>query len=1298
MKNLIAGLFSTVAMTLFVWAAPPDSPPSYEELTTGLGIGILYEPCIGNDRDGNLNDLYITEYGDEIEKNGFKSVRLRLSMDAFTDNSTGTYPNQQLTRDFFDGPTGMTYVIDDLLSRHNGTMYVLISPKGLENGTADDATQQAIWWGQVAEEYKDYTHRLIFNLMNEPLIRDGEYQDMNAVGGLYQALTDAIRPTNPTRYLVYHRMHDEVMNGTTREEHTPFSETGPGKYDFNHMSLPTNHNGYLLFDVHFLGDEDTAGNGEGKRDERLRHAWEFREVTGYPVWSGAWNWGAWDTAWSTTEVTELVQLMKDKGIPGTYLMFNSSNTSIYDGNGTDRDGDTVYNEWTKPEYLPIVPARNPIFWQKNQIHPVTMYAPVHDGTADSTGGLIDAEGGKDMQVDANGTKVAYVKFDVCRLPAGSITGAKLRFKVRTANNDTISVHLADSNNWDESDADGNSVPGLDWASAPSYGSALDSVVVNTADPATTLDSAVNDNDWIDPNAYTHGSWYEVDVSSAITSTGVYTFAFTGSNNMLTEIYTRDTDGTIGTTGIWKYYPRLEVTVNPSAAANNAPTFSGATLTKANATPSVPYSGSISGDASDTNGDSLRYGGYGPCWLTIKQDGTLVGTPSAADSGVNTWTVEVTDAKGGTDTATLEITVGAAGTAPYFLSDPVSKSSAYAGIAYSDTLDGTAADPNSDPLTFSLTSAQDWLYVASDGTLSGTPATNDVGTNTFTVQVSDGSETDTATLKIVVLDGAVSQTFNALEDAYGKESKPTTNYGSSSLLELRQDGGAGAFARVSYLKFNVSGLSGDILSARLKVYSTTETDTLNALSVSDNTWTEGGLFWDNRPATGSVLGSAQAAANSWVTIDLGNYIVSNGTYTIALDEQGDTLGNLSSSEGANVPYLEITTYDNNTAPAFSSDPFSKPAATFSQAYSGTLTGSATDADGDELTYSLASTQGWLYVAADGTLSGTPSFSDLGTNTFTVQVSDGTASDSATLTIEVVDGSSSASFTVSADTFVRAANPDSNYGFWQKMDVRKVGGFAPRAVYLKFDVSGITEAISSAKLHVYSLSCKNPIKAYELSNSWDEGTVTWNLLPPSLLNEIGSGTAATGSWFTIDLTASGYITSNGTYSIALDEQADAWAQLATKENADQGVGTLAAYLEVSYGGESAYDEWASGESLAGNDAEQNADPDTDDARNLIEYALGGDPNIADDGVGFAGMLKPVVTGSGVEFVYPKRKDAAIRGLVYTVETCENISGAAWSNANVSVTGSGSLDADFDAVTNRVSTDGAGKRFFRLFIEQR
>ena len=85
--------------------------------------------------------------------------------------------------------------------------------------------------------------------------------------------------------------------------------------------------------------------------------------------------------------------------------------------------------------------------------------------------------------------------------------------------------------------------------------------------------------------------------------------------------------------------------------------------------------------------------------------------------------------------------------------------------------------------------------------------------------------------------------------------------------------------------------------------------------------------------------------------------------------------------------QITALFTNIAPQFASNMITSVSSTQTMAYSSSIAGTATDANpGDTLTYSKLSGPAWLNVAADGTLTGTPTPSDGGTNIFIVRVTD------------------------------------------------------------------------------------------------------------------------------------------------------------------------------------------------------------------------------------------------------------------------------------------------------------------------
>lgn len=169
----------------------------------------------------------------------------------------------------------------------------------------------------------------------------------------------------------------------------------------------------------------------------------------------------------------------------------------------------------------------------------------------------------------------------------------------------------------------------------------------------------------------------------------------------------------------------------------------------------PYSATISGSAIDPNSTStVSYSRVsGPAWLAIAANGTLSGTPSAGDTGVNTWTIRATDEGGLSADAQLRIEVGPPNDAPDFASDPLNLPAAVALVAYSANLATYTTDGDiatGDSLTFSKVSGPSWLSVAANGAITGTPAAGDTGSQSLVVRVVDaaGGE-DTATGVITI---------------------------------------------------------------------------------------------------------------------------------------------------------------------------------------------------------------------------------------------------------------------------------------------------------------------------------------------------------------------------------------------------------------------------------------------------------------------------------------------------------------------------------------------------------------------
>jgi hypothetical protein len=92
----------------------------------------------------------------------------------------------------------------------------------------------------------------------------------------------------------------------------------------------------------------------------------------------------------------------------------------------------------------------------------------------------------------------------------------------------------------------------------------------------------------------------------------------------------------------------------------------------------------------------------------------------------------------------------AGSPPSFAGDPILLPDAAAGVLWTHSLAAYAADPDGDTLTFTKIGGPAWLTVASNGTLSGTPAASDEGDNAFVIRAADPSGAgDQTTVRIRV---------------------------------------------------------------------------------------------------------------------------------------------------------------------------------------------------------------------------------------------------------------------------------------------------------------------------------------------------------------------------------------------------------------------------------------------------------------------------------------------------------------------------------------------------------------------
>ena len=148
------------------------------------------------------------------------------------------------------------------------------------------------------------------------------------------------------------------------------------------------------------------------------------------------------------------------------------------------------------------------------------------------------------------------------------------------------------------------------------------------------------------------------------------------------------------------------------------------------------------------------------------------------------------------------------------------------------------------------------------------------------------------------------TFKAEADAQVDESNPAVNAGTSPDLEVTR---AIDQSIESYIRFTVSDIDGTIQSARLRVYSTTETaENGPALYTTDNDWKETEINWENRPARAGSEADDQDLIRrySWVEYDVTELVLGGGTYSFVLIGDSEEDLRFSSRESSNGPELVI----------------------------------------------------------------------------------------------------------------------------------------------------------------------------------------------------------------------------------------------------------------------------------------------------------------------------------------------------------------------------------------------------------
>ena len=574
----------------------------------------------------------------------------------------------------------------------------------------------------------------------------------------------------------------------------------------------------------------------------------------------------------------------------------------------------------------------------------------------------------------------------------------------------------------------------------------------------------------------------------------------------------------------------------------------------------------------------------------------------------------------------------------------------------------------------------------------------LGDGKLNVAVGDDASVDFAVVHLQVQPAMAPThtiTLTPVADAYVMGgSNAGTNYGTATTLVTKEDSNAD-FDRETYLRWDLSGLNGRVVHAKVRLAGTSASQPGNetgASLVGSDTWSESAINFTNKPAAGKLFAQwlpvSGQAVEFVVTPQVAETMAGDGKLSLRLASTDDygaagivSYASRENATAANRPQLVLTF--ENAAPTLAGpmdQSINANASTSALAFS--VTDDFTPAA--SLTVTASSANAALVPAANIVLGGsganrtvtvTPAANQSGTAIITLTVSDGVLTGSDSFVVTVVDPTTpvtlNAGIASSADDAEESASGAVSLvstdlelvddGSLQTVGLRFAGlnipqGAVIRGAAIQFKADEVQSEATALDIAVQSADNAAAFAATTGNLSSRPLTGTSVLWQPPPWNVTGEAAAAQRTPNLAPLVQEivarpGWAGGN---AIAFLVKGTGHR---TAEAFDK-AGAVPASLSVTYslGSTASYGNWITAfPGLTGNNALRTADPDGDAFSNLLEYALATNPSQKN-----ATPLTATQEGSTLVLTYTRPSLAP--DLAYQVEWSQSLAAANWNTAGV------------------------------------